>query len=195
MTRRRIALLAGGLCCVLALAAILLDGPTAAESTGWLARPGHDYLLAAGVGVLIVLGGVGVVTARSLSGFDGATPPRTEEVPAGRPAGAEIDRVVSGELGARAHLQGDARAAVRGRLRSAAVETLVRVEGEPREDARRRVAQGEWTDDRTAAAFLTEQGPGTLGSRLTDALPGGSRFQRRTERTVTAVLDLAEEES
>jgi len=192
VTGRRTGLLVGGLLFALALASVLFDGFAGVGSSGWLARPGHDYLLAAGVGAAIVLAGVGVATARSLSGFDGATPPRTEEVPAGRPSGMEVDRAISGGLGARAHLRGDERAAVRDRIRSAAVETLVRVEGCSRPEASQRVARGEWTDDRTAAAFLAEQGPGSLGARLTDALPGGSRFQRRTERTVAAVLDLAE---
>ncbi|WP_424018725.1 DUF7269 family protein [Halorientalis pallida] len=195
MTRRRIALVAGGLLGALALAAVMFDGLDKAGSTGWLARPGHDYLLAAGVGTLVVIAGLGVVTARSLSGFDGATPPPAEEVPAGTPPGREIDRVIDGDLGPRAHLRGDERATVRARLRTAAVETLVRVEGDSRLDARQRVARGEWTDDRIAASFLAEGGPGPLGSRLVDALPGGSRFQRRAERTVTVILDLAEGES
>ena len=192
MIRRRVAIVTGGLLGALALATILFDGLAAVGSTGWLARSGHDYLVAAGLGALVVLVGVGVVTVRSLSGFDGATPPRTEEVPAGTPPGAVVDSVIAGGLGPRAHLRGDERAAVRDRLRTAAVETLVRVEGDSRLDARERVARGAWTDDRTAAAFLAEEGPGSLGSRLVDALPGGSRFQRRTERTVAAVLALAE---
>jgi hypothetical protein len=192
VTRRRVALVVGGLLGTLALATTLLDELAAVGSTGWLARPGHDYLLAAGVGALVVLVGLGVVTVRSLSGFDGATPPRTEEVPAGTPPGAAVDRVIAGNLGPRAHLRGDERAAVRDRLRTAVVETLVRVEGDSRLTARERVASGEWTDDRTAAAFLAADGPGPLGSRLVDALPGGSRFQRRAERTVSTVLDLTE---
>ncbi|RXK46745.1 DUF7269 family protein [Halorientalis pallida] len=195
MTGRRVALLAGGLLGAMALAAVLFDGLAEIGSTGWLARPGHDYLLAAGVGALVVLAGLGVVAARSISGFDGATPPRTEEVPAGTPPGAEIDRVIAGDLGPRAHLRGEKRAAVRDRLRTAAVETLVRAEGHSRPDARERVARGEWTDEPTAASFLSEVGPGSLGTRLVDALPGGSRFQRRAERTVATVLDLAEGES
>ncbi|AQL41481.1 hypothetical protein BV210_01570 [Halorientalis sp. IM1011] len=195
MTGRRVGLLVGGLLFALALVAVLFDGVAAIGSSGWLARPGNDYLLAAGVGAVIVLAGVGVVTARSLSGFDGATPPQAEEVPAGSPLGEEVDRAISGDIGVRAHLRGDERTAVRERLRSAVVETLVRAEGCSRPEARQRIARREWTDDRTAAAFLSEQGPGSLGTRLTDALPGGSRFQHRSERTVAAVLDLAEGES
>lgn len=194
MIRRRFVLPVGGLLLALALAALTVDGLASIGSTGWVARPGHDYLLAAGVGALVVLVGVGVVTARSLSGFDGATPPEAEEVPAGTPPGDRIDRAVTDDQGARAHLRGDDRTAVRDRLRTAAVETLVRVEGQSRSTARDRVESGAWTDDRIAARFLAESGPGSLGSRLADALPGGSRFQRRTVRTVEAVLDLADRE-
>jgi hypothetical protein len=192
VTRRHVALLVGGFLAALALATVLFEGVAAVGSTGWFARPGNDYLFAAAVGALVVLAGLGVVTARSLTGFDGATPPRTAEVPAGTPPGGAVDSVVAGELGPRAHLWGDERAAVRERLRTAAVETLVRVEGESRLDARQRVASGEWTDDRTAATFLAAEGPGSLGMRLADALPGGSRFQRGTERAVIAILRLAE---
>jgi hypothetical protein len=188
VSRRRLALLVGGSLLALAVATVLFDGVAAVGSSGWLARPGHDYLLAAAVGAAVVLGGVGVLTAGSLAGFDGATPPQTEEVPAGTPAGAEVDRAIHGDLGPHAHLRGDERVAVRERLRAVAIETLVRVEDCPRREARERVANGEWTDDRVAAAFLAETGPAPLGSRLADAIPGGSRFQRRTDRAVAAVL-------
>jgi hypothetical protein len=144
------------------------------------------------VGSLLVLVGLGFVVARSVGGFDGASPPRREEVPDGTPAGAEIDRAIDGDLSVRDHLAGDERLAVRERLRAATVDTIARTERIRRPEARERVAAGEWTQDRVAADFLAETDRAPLLARAVDALPGGSRFQRRTDRTVEALLALGE---
>lgn len=186
MTRsRRGPLLVGTLLFCLGLGTLVVGGLATLLSVDWLVRlVGHDYLLVAGVGGLALLVGLGVLLRRSVEGFEQATPPSTESVPTGTPLGAEIDRVIDSGLDSLDHITGTPRATIRSRLRRAAIETVSRTEGCSSAAATAAVGAGEWTDDRTVATFLAEDGPGRLRDRVRDALPGRSRFQSRTRRTV-----------
>ena len=187
---RRTPLLVGAVLFALGVAILFVRDLTVLVSMEWLVTAlGYDYLVVAIVGVVALLLALVVVLARSLSGFEQASPPTAESVPVGQSLGAEIDHVIEEGLHPAEHLRGGARAAVRDRLRRTAIETVMRVDGCSSAAARATVSAGEWTDEEAAATFLADDGPGSLGRRLRDALPGGSRFQRHTARAVTAIVD------
>jgi len=186
---RRGPLLVGGILFAVGLAILLVRGLANLVSVDWLVeRLGYDYLVIAGFGLVALFLALLVILARSLYGFDQATPPTAESVPTGVPLGAQIDHVMDQGLHPYEHVVGTPRAAVRDRLRQTAIETVRRVDGCSAAAARAAVSAGEWTDDRTAAAFLADEGPGPLKQRLRDALPRGSQFQHRTDRAVAAIL-------
>jgi len=168
--------------------------PTLAQTfsiTSLVVAFGDDYLVAALVGGVAFLVAIAVLVRRSTQGFEQADPPTTEGVPTGTPLGEEIDRVIDGDLTPGDHLLGDVRTDVRRRLRTAAIETAMQTKGCSRANAAAMIAAGEWTDDDVAAAFLaTEADQVRPTRRLLDALPGYSRFGRRTRRTVRAILVL-----
>jgi hypothetical protein len=107
-------------------------------------------------------------------------------------AGLSGPEVASGASSRRAERIASTHDEVRERLRSAAVETLVRTRGYTRERAKRSIETGEWTDDPYAAAFFTGQveGLGVTGlvGTLLDSEP---RFQRRARHAARAVADLS----
>lgn len=123
--------------------------------------------------------------------FDAATHPPPE------PASADGARLVGADLEARwaRATAGDERAlaAVRDRLRRTAVQAVARSRGQEREAAAAAIATGDWTDDRTAAAFLAERGgPGHgVRARLRLWLDPERERERRVRRTVAAVQSLA----
>lgn len=83
--------------------------------------------------------------------------------------------------------------AVRERLRAAATASVRRAPTGPddRETAREAVERGAWTDDPVAAAFLAGAGGPAqpLGARLRGWLRPDTAFERRVERTVSAIHD------
>lgn len=81
---------------------------------------------------------------------------------------------------------------VRDRLREAAVRTVRRTGNCDADAARDRVADGTWTEDRHAAAFLADGARPSLGARLEAALHGDAWFVYGARRTAAAVADLAE---
>ncbi|PSP93853.1 hypothetical protein BRC91_07950 [Halobacteriales archaeon QS_4_62_28] len=95
-----------------------------------------------------------------------------------------------------AAIDGDvsARDSVCERLRGAATRAYAHTTGCSTEDARRAVARGDWTDDRTAAAFLAdESGPDqSLWARLRLWLDPDRERARRLRRTVESANDLTE---
>jgi hypothetical protein len=103
----------------------------------------------------------------------------------GAAVGSGFDRNLRVTLEAAA--EGDDRDDVRADLRSLAVEALVSVEGCAREAARERVADGEWTDDRVAAAYLAGEATEPLPRRLVARVRPRASKRRRVERTVAAV--------
>ncbi|WP_436932767.1 DUF7269 family protein, partial [Halosimplex halobium] len=120
-----------------------------------------------------------------------ADEPETATAPEGTLAAGDLDESVERAVA------GDERAreAVEDRLRRLAVARLTRT-GRDREAADRAVAEGTWTGDRTAAAFLSgADGPvATLGSRLRLWLDPKGERERRIERTVAALDGLADPE-
>ncbi|WP_436906704.1 DUF7269 family protein [Halosimplex marinum] len=107
-------------------------------------------------------------------------------------AASEFDEAIERAVGGNDRAIGT----VRDRLRRLAVARLAR-EGYDSEAADRAVAAGEWTDDRTAAAFLAgESGPvSTLWSRLRLWVDPERERERRIRRTVAALDDLADPET
>lgn len=187
---RRGPLVVGALLFAIGLAIFLIRGIATLVSVDWLvAMLGNDYLVVASLGLLALFLGLVIVLVRSLYGFEQATPPSTESVPAGTPLGAEIDHVIEDGFDPVEHITGTPRAEVRDRLRRAAIATVMRADGCSMAAATAVVSAGDWTTDESAAAFLADEGPGTLTGRLRDALPGRSRFQQRTADAVTAILD------
>lgn len=152
------------------------------------AAVGSDYLLGAALAVVATVGALAVAVDRTAAGFDQATLPPVGTAPRGHRPGETVDAALAGEFGAWDHLRGRRRARVRRRLRRAAVGAVARTEHCPREEARRRVSTGEWTDDTVAARFLAGEPEADLLDRALDAVPGRSRFAHRTRRAVTAVL-------
>lgn len=74
------------------------------------------------------------------------------------------------------------------RLREDAVRTVVRVDGCDNVTARERVSSGAWTDDRYAAAFVTENISGPKWwQRLRDWLVRADSFERSALRTANAI--------
>lgn len=188
----RLPLVAGAALFAVGLAVAADRGLTAVLSLEWLVDAlGHDYFVAAAMGAVALAGGLAVVGARTVRGFDQATPPTAESVPAGRPLGEELDRVVEEDLGPIEHLRGERRRDVRNRLRRTAIATVARVDRCPRREARERVTSGAWTDDEVAAAFLAPDSSGApLSVRAVDALPGESQFQARARRTAREIVEL-----
>ncbi|ELZ25634.1 hypothetical protein C475_09254 [Halosimplex carlsbadense 2-9-1] len=118
-----------------------------------------------------------------------AAEPETATAPDGTLAAGEFDEAVERAV------EGDERAltGLRERLRRLAVARLGRAGWDP-EAADRAVAAGTWTDDHTAAVFLSEEsGPvATLGARLRLWLDPESERERRVRRTVAALDEVAE---
>lgn len=192
---RRVGLGLGVSLFVLGLAYVLVpDLADVLSATGLVAALGADYFLGAAVAALAVVGALVVATERLRRGFDQATPPPVGTAPRGRRPGEGIDTVLAGDLGPWEHLRGDQRASVRSRLREAAVGAVARAERCPREDARRRVAAGSWTEDTVAAAFLAAEDGPALPGRLLDAVPGRSQFEHRARRAVAAIMALDQTE-
>jgi len=106
--------------------------------------------------------------------------------------GGGFDRNLAASLSAAAEgLDGDE---VRPDLRALAADAVAAAQGCTRREARKRVAAGEWTDDRVAAAYLADgEGPPTLGRRLRSRLRPRKTKRRRVERTVRAIEALVDD--
>lgn len=139
---------------------------------------GNDYLLLSVFGISGVAAVVTALTHRSMTGVDQAVPPDPEGVPTGKRAGADFDRLVDG-TGRLWSRRGD-REAVRERLCEAAVRAVMRTSNCSREDARRRIDRGEWTDDPVAADFLA-------AGEASDGPFRGRSLSRRARRAVDAI--------
>lgn len=157
---------------------------------------GYDYLLVAVLGVVAFAVTLPVMALRAVGGLDQATPPDPEGIETVPRFGADVDAILEEGPGIRTRLLGDRGRAVRERFREAAVRTVARVERCDHAEARRRVTDGTWTDDPSAAAFLSEDGAAPISAALRGglraALGGETPFQRRARRTAEAIVALAE---
>lgn len=155
---------------------------------------GYDYLLVALLGVVALVVTLLVLALRAIDGQDQATPPDPEGIETVPRFGADVDEVIEAGLGLRTRFLGDGGEAVRDRFRETAVRTVARVENCTHADARRRVAEGTWTDDPAAASFLADGGGSvTWRTRVLSAFGGESPFQRGARRSAEAIVALAED--
>lgn len=150
-----------------------------------------DRLLLIGVGLVGVVAGL-VVAIRAESGGDETPelvgseerPPEATNVDPATVSGYTADRAI-GDVASL-----DGARDLRDDLQETAVDAL-RAAGESPEGARRRIEQGEWTDDDLAAGFLGDAAPIPLLARLRGWLDGGAEGRRRLRRSVDAVAELA----
>ncbi|WP_123537117.1 DUF7269 family protein [Halosimplex salinum] len=151
------------------------------------------FLGSAAVGLYLAGSVLQSPDARLLAG-DAAASERFDGVVADPPESVTAaDRTVTGnafDVAVERACAGDERALeqVRERLRALAVARFTRAERDS-ESASRAVAAGEWTDDRTAAAFLSEDdGPyPSIWSRLRLWLDAETERERRIRRTVEGI--------
>ncbi|QLG29731.1 hypothetical protein HUG10_19185 (plasmid) [Halorarum halophilum] len=188
MKRRRVVLGAAG---VVLLGLALLgsgDGPLADLVDAAVTALGNDYLFL----VAIAAGGLVVASAMVVSGRSGnlrqarmPDPERPVAVPT--PGAGFDDRIGSVRFGL--PVVGDStRESVRERLRTSAVDVTMRSEGCSREEAERMVADGRWTDDPDAAAFLSGSNPASFPELLGAGLRGETPSQRRARRTAEEIV-------
>lgn len=151
MNARRLLFGVGGLCC-LALGTVVQGVGT--EITDAFTSAGGDYVLVSALSVLALVAAVPVIVSGRESQLDQAETPDPETSVDTPPAGASFDETVRGWR-FRTPIVGDrTRTTVESRLRKAAVEAVMRNEDCGRDEARRLVRRGEWTDDDVAAAYL-----------------------------------------
>jgi len=104
-----------------------------------------------------------------------------------RTAGREVDRALG--IDSDDHSASDVSAMrrdARNRVRAIAVDVVADYENCGREAAARRIADGTWTDDRRAAAFLAGADHAPLGVRIRD-WASGERFERWATRAVAEI--------
>lgn len=174
---------------------LLAADPDAVPAEAVVAAVGGEYPFVAAVGAVALALVLVAVAWRGVSGLDQATPPTPEEVQSAPLFGADFDDAVDEPFGLRARLRSDRPAALRERVRGAAV-AVEAAAGCSRAEAERRVATGEWTADAEAAAFLSdERGPAPPpAARVGAALRGDAWFQRGARRAAEAVAERADSE-
>lgn len=148
----------------------------------------HDWLIVAALGVVAVL-----VAATLLLSGRGAKMHQTEMPTVERPvpvaaAGDPFDETVGGWRFMLPFVGRSTREDIRERLRSTAVLAVAADEGIARVEARRRVDQGRWTDDRVATEFLDGARTG-LGEWVVALANGETGPEYRARRTVEAILE------
>lgn len=180
---------------VLGIAVTLVAAPDLAQSVPvgeLLAVAGSDYVLLAGFGVVMVLATAAAVSARGIAGLDQTDPPDPEDVQSAPRPGEDFDESVRRVSPVDLPWTGTTRTAIRNRLTSAAIGVEMRTANVSHSTAKGAVKQGEWTDDRTAAAFLSTEDSGPspgVTARLRPLLTGESWFQYAAKRTARVIAD------
>lgn len=195
--RLRIAAAAVGVAAVVQSAALFFAPDPVGSVLPVVAIAETTTLSAAGVRALAFgLVGAGCLlwvasSSGRVRGDDGPPEPEFPTLEAAAPddsgtaVGSGFDRNVRETLESVA--EGTERDAVRADLRSLAVDVVAHADGCPRQTARRRVADGEWTDDRVAAGYLASEAVLPLHRRLLARLRPRVSRRRRIERTVVAI--------
>ncbi|MFB6165575.1 MAG: hypothetical protein ABEJ31_10490 [Haloarculaceae archaeon] len=179
MNYRRLAFGAAGLALLgLALTATG-DGVFGRLRTAAVAALGNDYYLVAGIGAVALLVAVPVLLSGRAGNLDRTEMPDPERPIVASVDGREFDRTVHGWRFRLPLVGRPARERVRTRLRSAAVETVAAADGCRRSEAERRVADGEWTANPAAGAFLAADRPMTPASVRLRAWLGGEATPER----------------
>lgn len=178
---------------LLGLSVAVSDGGVLADLVGAAVTAlGNDYLLLAAIAAGgLVLAGAMIASGRA-GNLDQARMPDPERPIAVPAPGGRFDERVGGLRFGLPVVGRSAREAVRERLRATAVDVTMRAQGCGRAEAERRVAEGRWTDDPEAAAFLAEgselpSAGGTVAALLDGETPQG----RRARRTADALVDRA----
>lgn len=176
---------------VFAVGLIVAFGPAGADLLpvdAAVERLGNDYLLLAAFAGVALAATIGALALRGVTGVAELTPPATERVASTPRLGTEFDEYLSRPSSPRSDVHG----AVHERLRAAAVQTIMRTEGVSRVAARQRLADGSWTDDPEAAAYLASDSPSPLSWRwhLSAATDGETWAQRGARRAAAAVEGL-----
>lgn len=152
---------------------------------------GNEYVLVAAFGVVAILGGLAVLLGRGVAGIDQTTPPDPEEVHPVPRSGESFDEFVSaGWL--REWLLSDRHHRIRTRLRESAIDTVMRQDDCTREEARKRVDRGTWTEDAEVATFLADSGVPLQPAGALAALRGHSPYQRAARRTAEEIARYGE---
>ncbi|MFC6955398.1 DUF7269 family protein [Halorubellus litoreus] len=194
---KRWRVLASGLGLVVLGAAITGVGTSVAASAteALVGLLGNDYLVAAAVAALALAVTVPVAVSARASALDQATMPTPEATLAMPRPGETVDEALESGVAFVPYVSRDRKEAVRQEVRRTAVDVVARRDSCSRDDARERVADGSWTSDEAAAAFLaTDDAPSRdvarsdgVGAYLGALAHGDTLFQRRARRT-TAVI-------
>lgn len=152
---------------------------------------GSDYLLVAAFGAVAIAALLIMVLARAAGHVEQSRPPEPEFVERVPVLGAEFDDLVENGIDVRALLFSDESDRIREELRETATRTLMRVENLSREEARRRVETGAWTDERVPTAFLAADGSVPTSARARAAIHGRTWVQHGASETADAIVRLA----
>lgn len=141
------------------------------------------------VGASLVLGGIVVVSRRVRTAVDQADPPAVELRGDVAVPGASLDRAI--ETTVRGSLEGRAaaRQRVTERLREVGAAVLATVERVPVDEAKERVAAGEWPADASPAAVDDEPTGQVTRDRLRRALGRRTSVERSVARTAAALAE------
>lgn len=186
-------LLVGAAAVALLLAVIGGGLPVLSDAIGALVdAAGYDWALAAVLGGLATLAAVAVFVSGRGAAMETTEMPTVERALPVPSAGEGFEDTVGGWRFATRVFGGETAERVRERLRAAAVATVAADEGCTRDEARRRVEAGTWTDDPAAAAFLA--GEYTPLRTWLRALAGGETGpEYRARRTVAAIVERRDE--
>ena len=147
------------------------------------------------VGVLALLFGVLAVRQRTTVEIDQTTTPDPEQVADLPTPGDDIDELIADAgLSVPHRSTRDPRQTLRQRLRKAGEQALIHREGCSVAEARRRLREGEWTDDPHAIAFFTGMLPEwtPLRMRLRTRLAVRDPFARRARHAADAIATITE---
>lgn len=114
-----------------------------------------------------------------------------EERLSARTPGDDIDDALA-RISGRSWYATERRERVRERVHEAAVDALVTREGMARDSAAASLAAGEWTDDRVAAAFLSDRVSMPARITLQALISGETRFTIAADRAVGEIASLQE---
>ena len=152
---------------------------------------GGDWVLVAVFGGVAAVFLLSSLAWRGVEGLDQTDPPTPEEVETVPRFGGDFDDLVDQRFGIRDRFFSDRPAAVREHVREAAVDAEMAATGCSRAEAERRVADGSWTTDAEAAAFLADDTDPPVSARVQAAVRGRAWFQRGARRAAAAACDRA----
>lgn len=182
----RVLLAAAGVAAL--LGALTLDTPELLPVDAAVSALGNDYFLVAGVGAVALALGLAVYASGRTSNIDQTEMPAPERPTSAPTPGSGFDAGRRRWALAVPVYGASRRRRLRGRLRTAAVETVRHADNCDRATAEARVDRGEWTDDDVAAAFLAEGRRVPLGARLRSVLRGRPPVGYAARRTAEAVV-------